>query len=97
MKSKTYILTDESLRIAKRLTNHWKHKFEISIEDQIFKIFMPKATIQLEVSPTQLDVIIDNKVELTNQELQQLENVVLDHINRMVQADFKVDWIRSTE
>ena len=47
MKSNTKITTSEAARIAKRLLNHWKHKFEVAETDGDFSIFMPDATVKL--------------------------------------------------
>ncbi|MBD0241329.1 DUF2218 domain-containing protein, partial [Acinetobacter baumannii] len=47
MKSTTHLLTNDGKRIAKRLVNHWKHKFEVQETEQDFKILMPTATITL--------------------------------------------------
>jgi hypothetical protein len=35
MKSTTQIETVEGKRIAKRLINHWKHKFEVEETEQV--------------------------------------------------------------
>ena len=43
MKSTTHLLTNDGKRIAKRLVNHWKHKFEVQETEQDFKILMPTA------------------------------------------------------
>ena len=74
MKSTTHLLTNDGKRIAKRLVNHWKHKFEVQETEQDFKILMPTATITL--AP----------------ETDHLEKVVLDHLNRMAQQEFQVQW-----
>ncbi len=47
MKSTTHLLTNDGKRIAKRLVNHWKHKFEVQETEQDFKILMPTATALL--------------------------------------------------
>ena len=56
MKSSSQIATLESARIAKRLYNHWKHKFEVAESEQDFKIFMPTATVTLTPFEQHLDV-----------------------------------------
>ncbi len=88
MKSSTHIATLDAKRIAKRLLNHWKHKFEVAETEEQFSIFMPKATVVLNAQDEHLSVQIhtedaDNTV---------LENVVLDHLNRMAQQAFQADW-----
>ena len=47
MKSTADIVTTDAARIAKRLVNHWKHKFEIEQEPSSFTIIMPEARVQL--------------------------------------------------
>ena len=88
MKSTTHITTLEAKRIAKRLVNHWKHKFEVEETEQDFKIFMPTATITLAHEAEQLNVSIDSQLD----DHDQLEKVVLDHLNRMAQQEFQVEW-----
>ncbi|MPW44111.1 DUF2218 domain-containing protein [Acinetobacter guerrae] len=90
MQSSTSITTTEARRIAKRLLNHWKHKFEVTETDQDFKIFMPTATVTLTPLEQHLDVLISSE----NQDDIRLEGVVLDHLNRMAQQEFQADWVR---
>lgn len=88
MKSYTTIATLESKRIAKRLLNHWKHKFEVSETDTHFSIFMPNATVVLTPQEQVLEVNIDTQQEAYTH----LEHVVIDHLNRMAQQEFTVEW-----
>ena len=88
MKSSANIATLEAKRIAKRLVNHWKHKFEVAETDTQFSIFMPKATVVLTAQPEHLAVQIDTE----DADNTVLENVVLDHLNRMAQQEFQANW-----
>lgn len=88
MYSHASIETLEAKRIAKRLLNHWKHKFEVSEIDTVFSIFMPEATVILNAQPEQLQIQI--KTQATDNI--HLESVVLDHLNRMAQQDFQTTW-----
>ncbi len=88
MKSNTQIITSEAARIAKRLLNHWKHKFEVSETEEDFSIFMPDATVKLTPQSAVLLVSIDSSLE----DLSRLEKVVLDHLSRMAQQQFTVIW-----
>ncbi|MGE8558189.1 MAG: DUF2218 domain-containing protein [Acinetobacter sp.] len=88
MKSNTQIITSEAARIAKRLLNHWKHKFEVSETEDSFSIFMPDATVKLIPQSTLLLVSIDSSLE----DLSRLEKVVLDHLSRMAQQEFTATW-----
>ena len=88
MNSTTQIETIEAKRISKRLVNHWKHKFEVSETELHSKIFMPTATVILTPKEQHLDVLIENQQE----DVQRLEQVVIDHLNRMAQQEFIVKW-----
>ena len=88
MKSNTTINTSEAARIAKRLLNHWKHKFEVSETAEKLIIFMPDATVNL----TPKSDILWVSIESTLTDLSHLERVVLDHLNRMAQQEFSVTW-----
>jgi hypothetical protein len=88
MNSTTQITTDEAKRISKRLLNHWKHKFEVAETEAYSKIFMPTATITLTSREQSLDVMIENQQD----NVEHLEQVVIDHLNRMAQQEFIVEW-----
>lgn len=88
MKSNTQIITSEAARIAKRLLNHWKHRFEVSETEDSFSIFMPDATVKLTPQSAVLLVSIDSPLE----DLSRLETVVLDHLSRMAQQEFTATW-----
>ncbi|MHA3091419.1 DUF2218 domain-containing protein [Acinetobacter brisouii] len=90
MYSQTQLLTTEAARIAKRLFNHWKHKFEVVETEQNFQILMPTATVTLIPQDNTLDVSIQSQLEPAEQT--RLEGVVIDHLNRMAQQDFQVTW-----
>ncbi|ENW02503.1 DUF2218 domain-containing protein [Acinetobacter beijerinckii] len=88
MNSTIQIETIEAKRISKRLVNHWKHKFEVSESELHSKIFMPTATVTLTPHEQHLDVLIENQQE----DVVRLEQVVIDHLNRMAQQEFIVEW-----
>lgn len=88
MKTRTSLNTVEARRIAKRLLNHWKHKFEVSESDTEFRIMMPTATVVLTPSEQQLTARIESELE----DHTRLEGVVIDHLNRMAQQEFNVTW-----
>ncbi|TCB67911.1 DUF2218 domain-containing protein [Acinetobacter sp. ANC 4178] len=91
MKSSSQIATLESARIAKRLYNHWKHKFEVKETEQQFEILMPEAQVSLIPHAEYLAVEITTSAE----KMDHLENVVLDHLSRMAQQEFETEWQRS--
>ncbi|QOW47074.1 MULTISPECIES: DUF2218 domain-containing protein [Acinetobacter] len=88
MKSNTVILTHDAKRIAKRLLNHWKHKFEVAETGEKFSIFMPDATVILHAQPERLVVDLETK----QQDDAHLQHVIIDHLNRMAQQQFSVQW-----
>ncbi|MFG0588296.1 DUF2218 domain-containing protein [Acinetobacter sp. YQ_14] len=88
MNSTTQITTQEGKRISKRLINHWKHKFEVAETETDSKIFMPTATVTLTPQQQYLSVLIENQQD----DVQHLEQVVIDHLNRMAQQEFNVEW-----
>lgn len=81
-------IQDEARRIAKRLINHWKHKFEVKQDDTQSQINMPNARIVLTPLSTGLAVMIETERE----DYRVLEQVVLNHLNRMAQQQFQVKW-----
>ncbi|MBI1453072.1 MULTISPECIES: DUF2218 domain-containing protein [Acinetobacter] len=91
--SEAKIVSAQPARIAKRLLNHWKHKFETTEEAELFSIFMPTATIFLQPEAGILKVRIQPKEE--NVDLERLENVVLDHLIRMGQESLHANWLHS--
>lgn len=92
MHSHAQIKTNDGRRISKRLMNHWKHKFEVAETQTTFKIFMPDATVNL--SPYDDMLYVDIHSELNDPS--HLEQIVIDHINRMAQAEFHVEWIHKS-
>lgn len=88
MKSNTSIATAESKRIAKRLLNHWKHKFDVTETEDEMTIFMPDSTVKLLPKNETLDVVINTqRTDFTS-----MEKVVIEHLNRMAQQQFEAQW-----
>lgn len=92
MQSTAQIQTQQASRIAKRLANHWKHKFNIDETEQNFLIHFPNAEVILAPEQDHLTVTIQSTDEFTD--LNKLENVVLDHLIRMGQEHLTADWQR---
>ena len=92
MKSIAHIQTQQAARIAKRLANHWKHKFNIDETEQNFLIHFPNAEVILAPEQDHLTVTIQSTDEFTD--LNKLENVVLDHLIRMGQEHLTPNWQR---
>ncbi len=91
--SHSQIATGQAARIAKRLLNHWKHKFDVSESETLLQIFMPTAEIQLSPDTAHLNVAII--VAMPDADLPRLEQVVLDHLIRMGQEELSAEWQRS--
>lgn len=49
---------------------------------------MPTATVTLTPQQQYLGVLIENQ----QNDVQHLEQVVIDHLNRMAQQEFNVEW-----
>ena len=88
MKSNTQVKTQDGARISKRLLNHWKHKFEVSETAELSQIFMPQATITLAAGAETLAVKIESDLE----DLTQLKEVVVNHLNRMANTVLDAQW-----
>lgn len=90
MKRYSHIATTQAARLAKRLGNHWKHKFEVQETAQELRILMPSATIVLQ---PQSDALYTEIIALDEHtDLNRLEQVVLDHLQRMGQKQLSADW-----
>ena len=79
--SEAKIVSAQPARIAKRLLNHWKHKFETAEEAELFSIFMPTATIFLQPEAGILKVRIQPKEE--NVDLIMIGATGLSYIERL--------------
>ncbi|MDY6457723.1 DUF2218 domain-containing protein [Acinetobacter faecalis] len=93
MKSISNIQTLQAAKIAKRLLNHWKHKFDVANTEDHYEIFMPSATVSLNPKENHLHVEIDFKTDDVDQI--RLEQVVIDHLVRMGQEELNDQWSRS--
>lgn len=93
MNSIADIPTTQASKIAKRLLNHWKHKFDVASTEELFEIFMPTATISLRPKLDSLHVEIAFKSEDVDQI--KLEQVVIDHLVRMGQEELNANWTRN--
>ena len=88
--SQLNIDTDNAEIIIKKLVNHWRHKMEITQENDIFTIpFSETAHATLEHQPNQLIATLHTEQQ---EDLEKLQNVVLDHLNRMAKQEFADNW-----
>lgn len=92
MHSSAHFQTTQASRIAKRLLNHWKHKFEVAESSDQLQIMMPTATISL--IPQVQALLVHIQLQDTEADLTRLEQVVLDHLIRMGQEPLTAIWQR---
>lgn len=95
MKSESLIATTQAQRLAKRLSNHWKHKFNIYEDSTIpaYKIDFPTAQVHLQPQADALLVRIH--ATQADTDFDRLEVVVLEHLSRMGQDELSATWQRS--
>ncbi|MCD0188640.1 MULTISPECIES: DUF2218 domain-containing protein [Acinetobacter] len=90
MNSSAHIQTTQASRIAKRLLNHWKHKFDVVDNATLYQIMMPSATILL--TPQTDELVVEIQAKEAETDLSYLEQVVLDHLSRMAQTELSAVW-----
>ena len=90
MNCSTHIQTTQASRIAKRLLNHWKHKFNVVENATQYQIMMPSATILL--TPQTHELMVEIQAKDAETDLSYLEQVVLDHLSRMGQTELSAVW-----
>lgn len=83
---------DDPARISLKLTNHWRHKFEIDKQDNVSVVhFADDLRVKLIAEETALIAHIE-MADAT--QAQEYEDVVVRHINRMAQTEYDVTWQR---
>ena len=92
------ISTHQGLRIATRLTNHWKHKFSISQTDDEFVVHMSGADVRLIPADDTLTICIVRNESSDDSERPfdeiTLQNVIVAHIDRMAGESFTYEWTK---
>lgn len=87
--------TDDGARIIKRLANHWRHKMSVSEQPQgtVFE-FSPTATAILtaDTSSLKATLTISDDGDDAHEHQQQLQQVIISHINRMANSEFDAQW-----
>lgn len=92
--SQLIIETDNAEIIVKKLVNHWRHKMEITQQDNVSTIpFSETAHATLEHQTTQLIATLHTEQA---EDLDRLQNVVLVHLNRMAKQEFADNWQKVT-
>lgn len=88
--SQLNIETENAEIIIKKLVNHWRHKMEITQENNISTIpFSETAHATLKHQSNQLIATLHTEQQ---EDLEKLQNVVLDHLNRMAKQEFANTW-----
>ncbi|OOR88081.1 hypothetical protein B0181_09010 [Moraxella caviae] len=90
--SYTTITTDQAARIAKRLANHWRHKFTVSESAGVQHIHFPNATITLTPHENALHISITKTTSDDAFDEAHLQKVVADHVDRMAGETFTYHW-----
>lgn len=88
--SQLNIETENAETIIKKLVNHWRHKMKITQANNISSIpFSETAHATLEHQTNQLIVTLHTEQQ---EDLEKLQYVVLDHLNRMAKQEFANTW-----
>lgn len=88
--SRLNINTDNAEIIIKKLVNHWRHKMKITQANNISTIpFSETAHATLEHQTNQLIATLHTEQQ---EDLEKLQYVVLDHLNRMAKQEFANTW-----
>lgn len=92
------ISTNQGLRITTRLTNHWKHKFNISQTEGEFVVHMSGADVRLIPADDTLTICIVRNESSDDSEHSfdeiTLQNVIVVHIDRMAGENFTYEWTK---
>ncbi len=86
------IPTSQAQRIALRLMKHWQHKFEVVATEQHIQIHMPNALV--EMTPMEEHLHVSIQAQQADVDLARLQQVVLDHLERMGQEPLQATWHR---
>ncbi|MCG7657352.1 DUF2218 domain-containing protein [Wielerella bovis] len=91
-KSQLILHTTDATRIAKRLANHWQHKFAVEfLDNQTIIPFSADDTLVLLTSDETLTAILTTQSSTDDNHLK-LQQVALEHINRMAKTEFTELW-----
>lgn len=88
------LLTDTADRYLLRLCKHWSHKFKVTYTEHTGHVDFGGSTCAFTASPDRLEITL----EATQNELAELEEVVVDHLQRFAPPNLRlhVEWHRST-
>lgn len=90
------ISTTEAARLAKRLTNHFRHKVEVTETDTGYLVKMAGADVILSPKDDELYIEYTRNTATDNPERPydegRLRHVITDHLDRMANQNFVYDW-----
>lgn len=88
--------TQEGVKIAKRLTNHFRHKVEVQETDTGYLIKMAGADVVLTPKDDELYIEYTRNTATDSPERpydeERLRFVITDHLDRMANQTFVYDW-----
>ncbi|KRV76346.1 DUF2218 domain-containing protein [Pseudomonas citronellolis] len=90
-RSEADILMEAPARCLLRLCRHWSHKFQVELNETQGRIDFCPAGCELLVIEGGLRVRVQTPDE---GELDQLLEVVAEHLRRMAGNDLRIDWQR---
>lgn len=85
--SQANLSTTDATRYIRRLCKHWSHKFTVSYDDQQGKIDFGSSNCQLFATTIHLTI----QVTALQNDLENLQKVVIDHLQRFTAADENLD------
>ena len=93
--SHALVETPAANRYLSQLCKHWAHKFPVEQAEGRGSIDFGNARCGLTATDSALDVLITAPAE----DLDRLERVVADHINRFAfrEGELRFDWSRSSD
>lgn len=92
LESTVQITTADPSRLIRRLCKHWSHKFDVTYDDQQGSIPLGSGHCQLTAGDGSLTAGVRAEDEA---QLEKLEHVVADHLQRMAAEEtFTFDWKR---
>ena len=90
------VSTNEGARLAKRLTNHFRHKVEVSETDLGYLVKMSGADVVFTPKDNGLHIEYTRNTTTDNPEHpfdeDRLRHVITDHLDRMANQSFVYDW-----
>jgi uncharacterized protein len=92
-KTDANVITPQASRLLRRLCKHWSHRFEVTFDDMHGVIDFGTSQCELTASGTHLLV---NVTLSENENVEQMEEVIADHLKRVGGDDaLIIEWHRS--